>query len=550
MREGPRGWENAAPMHKSSILVLAAALAACGPAIARTTVCTITVNSADEREAFRRNLPPGEYDFVELVERGRPDWLASSCRRGVECDVLVVSGHFAGTEFYSSRPQENESLAVDELERVTCGESCSGLFAHLKEVYLFGCDSLKAEPVRSAMPEVIRGLVKAGQSRDEAERYAARLSERHAESARERMRRVFANVPLIYGFSALAPYGRVAGPMLNGYFQSGPDEEVGSGRASARLLKLFGPSSMVATRGASAVDRGACRLYDERVSEADKLEEIHRMLAAEPAEVRMAFDTAEKFIGAITPRLRADPAFASALGALAADEGARTRYLSITRETEDPALRARMIALGAAAGWLDAVARRDEQVRMIGDMLASDAVGFGEVELICSLNEDRALDAAAQRATPQMRDAPRAAALACLGNGESHARVLRALASADEREVQVAQAYLRHRPITDPRELRAVALGIASMKGSGAQVRALEVLARHHVTDREVLDELARLFPRTQSLQVQRAIAEVFMRAGREAYPAPALLAVLRHRLPSPGGDDLIDALVSSLQSS
>ena len=37
----------------------------------------------------RRSLPPDEYRFVELVERGRPDWLASACRAGVRCDVLA-----------------------------------------------------------------------------------------------------------------------------------------------------------------------------------------------------------------------------------------------------------------------------------------------------------------------------------------------------------------------------------------------------------------------------------------------------------------------------
>jgi hypothetical protein len=44
-------------------------------------VCTITVNSPDEKETFRRHLPPGDYRFVELVERGRTDWLASACEQ-------------------------------------------------------------------------------------------------------------------------------------------------------------------------------------------------------------------------------------------------------------------------------------------------------------------------------------------------------------------------------------------------------------------------------------------------------------------------------------
>ncbi len=137
---------------------LIALAAACAAWAEMSTVCTITVNSTDEREAFRRHLPGERFRFVELVERGRPDWLASACRQQVRCDVLVVSGHFAGREFYSSRFDVAESLPVDEMERVACGDGCPGL------------------------PRV------------EAERIARGLSERHGESSRERMRRVFAGM--------------------------------------------------------------------------------------------------------------------------------------------------------------------------------------------------------------------------------------------------------------------------------------------------------------------------------------------------------------------
>ena len=39
------------------------------PAVAQRTVCTITVNSPDEQETFRRHLPEPGHRFVELVER-------------------------------------------------------------------------------------------------------------------------------------------------------------------------------------------------------------------------------------------------------------------------------------------------------------------------------------------------------------------------------------------------------------------------------------------------------------------------------------------------
>src|SRR3954468_21909966 len=67
----------------------------------KRTVCTITVNSPDEKETMRRYLPASQYQFVELVERGRPDWLESACEKQVRCDVLVVSGHFNGHDFFS-----------------------------------------------------------------------------------------------------------------------------------------------------------------------------------------------------------------------------------------------------------------------------------------------------------------------------------------------------------------------------------------------------------------------------------------------------------------
>ena len=117
----------------------------------KRTVCTITVNSSDEKEMFRQRLPEDQYQFVELVERGRPDWLASACRQGVQCDMLVISGHFDGsTEFYSDQVAASEFLPVAEMERASCSDSCPGLFSQLKEVYLFGCNTLNADALKSA----------------------------------------------------------------------------------------------------------------------------------------------------------------------------------------------------------------------------------------------------------------------------------------------------------------------------------------------------------------------------------------------------------------
>ncbi|HEX3062811.1 MAG TPA: hypothetical protein VHP55_09065 [Usitatibacter sp.] len=535
-----------------SILAAFAAAGAVAGVAAPATVCTITVNSADERESFRRHLPAGDYRFVELVEGGRPDWLASSCEKGIQCDVLVVSGHFAGTEFYSSRPEVTETLKVDEIERVQCGGSC-GLFSHLKEVYLFGCDSLKAEPVRSATPEVIRGLVREGEGESQARAEGAALSERYAESSRELMRRLFPNVPVIYGFASLAPYGRTAGPLLDRYFAEAAPGEVGSGVASERLLALFGPSSMVAASGvreeepAWAWRAQACRYADERTPLADKVALLHEALAASGPDVRMSFDRAEKFFAAL-PGVQ-DAAVARELARLAGDAPARGRYLAFERDTADPALRVRMIGLARTVGWLDAAGQRTELASAIADVMASRAMGFGEVDLVCGLNEDRALDAelALFNVSRIPRGTAQEAARACLGSETARGEVLRALASRDEREVQLAQAYLRHRPIVDEMELRRVALGVASMPASAGQVRALETLARQHVADAKTFEALAGLYARTRSREVQRAVAEVFLRSDRAGLPPSIARTLRQRRLAPPGGDALIDQLIAAL---
>jgi len=174
------------------------------------------------------------------------------------------------------------------------------------------------------------------------------------------------------------------------------------------------------------------------------------------------------------------------------------------------------------------------------------------VDLVCSLNSNRELDGEGARVKMPGGRAVRttqAAAMACLGNPEAHAQVVRALASGDDQDVQAAQTYLRHRPLPKE-ELREVALGIARRAGNGNPVRALDILARLHVADREVFDELTRAFASARSVNVQRAIAEVFLRSDPRAIPRSELVSVLRqHRLRSPGGgEDLVDVLLRRLQ--
>ena len=61
-------------------------------------------------------------------------------------------------------------MTVTELERVSCSDSCPTLFSRLKEVYLFGCNTLNPEPQSGASAEIVRSLVREGHSIKEAKR--------------------------------------------------------------------------------------------------------------------------------------------------------------------------------------------------------------------------------------------------------------------------------------------------------------------------------------------------------------------------------------------
>lgn len=526
------------------------------------TVCTITVNSEDEKEAFRRHLPEGRYRFVELVERGRSDWLGSACRAKVACDVLVISAHFDGDNyFFPDRLDVNEYLTVDELERVSCSGSCPTLFSRLKEVYLFGCNTLNPEPQSGTTAEIVRTLVRDGHTRERAERELASLTATHGESSRDRMRQIFKGVPVIYGFSSTAPVGAVAGPALDRYLRSGGEREVGRGRASKRLLGAFAPFGLAVAAGIGDKDphvdarADMCQFADERRSTATKVAFVHELLQRHVGEARLYLDRIQRLMASLDDAARRTPAVAQELEEIARDTRARERVLDYARDTDRPHARVRLLDLARDVGWLTDDGHRHEVAGLLGELQARREVGVGEVDLACSLNKHGSLDgalgpgdAAANRAAD---DVGHAALRACLGSEADRARTLQGLLGPKEADVRIAQAYLRHRPIADGAELRRVTTAIAEMEPGGAQVHALEALGRHYVSDREVLDRLIRLFTDTPSAAVQSAIAGILIRADRRDI-APASLAhtLHEHRRPAPdGAGRMIDVLLGVLQS-
>jgi hypothetical protein len=396
--------------------------------------------------------------------------------------------------------------------------------------------------------------VREGQSLQAAQRQLQALNASHGQSSHDRMRLVFKDVPVIYGFSSVAPLGPIAATALDRYFLAAGAREIGRGRSSSRLLAQFSSFGMTVTQGMKANDpnanvrRDVCQFADERMSDVDRIGFVHQLLQRPVVQTRVHLDRIQRFAKALDDPARRTPQAAEALTRITADSATRAGFLEFARDADEPAVRARLLTLARDLGWLSADERWAELALMLDEVQARPVLGVTEVDLACMLNQEHDLYGAFDFAeTP---DIPHAAVRACLGSTEGRTRTLQGLVSPNIADVQIAQAYLRHRPITDAAELRRVAAAIVQMKPSDAQVRALESLGRHYLADRSILELLVGLYSQTPSAAVQAAIAGILIRADQRSLTSPQLIRTLvKDRRAAPAGGNMVDALLRKLRS-
>src|SRR5262249_12093977 len=326
-------------------LLLVLALLAYGAFDARAqrkTICTITINSSNEKEAFQRSLPPDKYRFVELVQKGNPNWLKEACRQDIQCDALVISGHHDVEQgFFSDNVQVAEFLSIDAMEHASCSNACTGIFSRVKEDYLFGCKRINPHSLPIDAAELVRSFLREGHTPADAERLARALAARHDDNNRDRVRRIFRDVPAIYGFSAVAPLGPSAASLLTRHFQLDGTASVATGRTSTSLLERFSAHAMVAVSGArsgDAVDAfraDVCEFADDRMSTAERLGFVHRLLDRDAAESRLFLERLEKIANSLTADERGSPEVSAILADIGHDEKARARFLDFAHDAND-----------------------------------------------------------------------------------------------------------------------------------------------------------------------------------------------------------------------
>lgn len=182
------------------------------------TICAITLNSTNERDAFKKSAAKHPTKFnpiVELTDFG-DDWFKKSCQSNIRCDQLIISGHHSGGEFYSDNG--DKSLTHNQLIAASCAKTCEGILNKPLEVFLFACTTMDGEILIKQDEHLLQKLLDLGVPKSQA----GLLSERKIDSRsnRQDFQIAFSGAKKrIHGFTVRAPLGPQIEPSLQAYFR-------------------------------------------------------------------------------------------------------------------------------------------------------------------------------------------------------------------------------------------------------------------------------------------------------------------------------------------
>lgn len=265
---------------------------------AKKNVCTVTINSSDERQVFQSQLNSQDFNFIELTELGKSsksgssDWFQNACSQNIECDVLIISGHFGGSFFGRSK----FSLGLSDLERNSCHNRCPGILQKPQEVFLLGCNTLASKELDHRTPgQYLADLIHHGIDPTEAERIVTARYSPIGSSNRDRMQRIFEGVPFIFGFSSVGPSGKHIKPSLQKYLAEVGDykkhlELIESGelksndlfRQNMKVYTIAIASGIKRNDSTYQVKTNSCALLDEKTPLEDRVGRAGRILEEDP----------------------------------------------------------------------------------------------------------------------------------------------------------------------------------------------------------------------------------------------------------------------------
>jgi hypothetical protein len=195
----------------------------------KSVICSATIGSDDELLAFKKHLGERDFEFKELTEETAPPsafdspksprWFNAACASKINCDVLIISAHFAGT--FLNVQRQHLSLPLDEINKRSCAATCEGIIKNPKEVYLLGCNTLALKNKSPRPPERYHQDLRSHSQFDSLQANRA-VNDRHnlaSDSYRSQVLRAFSGVRTVYGFTDRSPLGKEAGPRVASYLR-------------------------------------------------------------------------------------------------------------------------------------------------------------------------------------------------------------------------------------------------------------------------------------------------------------------------------------------
>ncbi|UYL08003.1 hypothetical protein B9G69_013210 [Bdellovibrio sp. SKB1291214] len=381
------------------------------PALAKRTVCTITLNSDNEKKIFTSKYKKEGVDFKELTDyktdNDDKNWFDKACQSGVKCDALIISGHFGGTFFGEDT---NLTLPLQTLERKACSKTCDGILSQPKEVYLFGCNTLADKGKDRRTPQQYREvLLNDGISEAYVDRIVAARYSPVGESFKSTMQKVFSGVPQIYGFDSIGPSGKTVSSFLKKYLNQVPNysqrldnleaqkvmNQVAQGSQIAQKFNGEWNTAMKGTAsaacsGAAPEERKECKLFDPNASQYEKMLTVESLLN-EP-DRKNHFLVVEEYLNGINmKKLSADEQEVLNRiknNTIAAEElKSLTPKLNNVLETKLP-----LMDLAGKVGWMSSDEVAAEMGKTMTAAMKGDGLTNTKVQAFCSVRNPPDVD--------------------------------------------------------------------------------------------------------------------------------------------------------------
>ena len=358
----------------------------------KPTVCSMTLNSKDEREMFKKHLGDA-FNFVELVNPDDEEWLKKGCESQIQCDILVVSGHFGGSFFGSSG-----RLSMEALENSSCQSSCKGLFKSPKEVFLFGCNTMAGkQPDSRTMQEYADILY--NEHRDV---YRTRLMAEEAAAYRysplgtqtqDRMKKIFKNAR-IYGFHSTSPSGKNISPRLDKYLKSIPEDyrshlkKFPTEEENTFWSKAMAGQYIRSANGAKNSENPICTLFSsqpiyKKLSWIDSVFTNQNVLAYVP-NINEYLGSLEKRFGPHWDKWPQEEV--SYMERLQFHKRAKAKVGTFLEKPIEGLLNVQfnLLGLGLKLGWHDPSEKKMIQKRLLGDLFSTNLT-LEQKDFVCSI---------------------------------------------------------------------------------------------------------------------------------------------------------------------